>query len=672
MYSIGLDIGTGSVGWCVIEKNGKLVKYQRKNMWGVRLFSAANTAEGCRINRSTRRRYVRRRQRILELRNFMGTMINKIDTNFFHRLNESFLWKEDKSVKTDFLLFDSKEYSDIQFYKEYPTVYHLRKYLLETDEKADPRKIYLALHHMLKYRGNFLYEGQKFDTIGSAQDSFLQLMDELREQLGLEYAYCENIFKKIEEILKNERAKKRKKEEIIDILMEENWDKKYITEMVNAILGYSFNLSILLKNEDLRGEDGKALKINFNDAKYEQDEMELQGILGEKFYIIENLKQIYSWFIMQGILQGNTYLSEAMVAKYKKHHHELVELKSIFREYASDKEYNEFFREETKKGNNYVANYANYVKGMKRCGGTTSEAKKNLYREIERILGDKLKNDTRYVRILDEMEQEKYLEKQNEVCNAHIPYQLNEIEMEKILNQQGKFYPELQENKDKIMKLLKFRIPYFVGPLNPYQGERGFSWMNKKEGMEQEKIYPWNFEEVVDIDATAEKFITRMTGYCTYLPQEKVLPKHSLLYEKFEVLQELNKITINKKSLGKKDRDKIIEDLFKKKKKVTDSQLRTHLKERLFANKSKVEDYFVEGYQKDNEFASSMSSYITFKNILGKVDSSNEQMIEEIIYWLTVFEEKSIVKRKIKQKYADRILIVAPASMDRIGRLTTR
>ena len=32
------------------------------------------------------------------------------------------------------------------------------------------------------------------------------------------------------------------------------------------------------------------------------------------------------------------------------------------------------------------------------------------------------------------MEQEKYLQKQNEVCNAHIPYQLNEIEMEKILN----------------------------------------------------------------------------------------------------------------------------------------------------------------------------------------------------------------------------------------------
>ena len=72
--------------------------------------------------------------------------------------------------------------------------------------------------------------------------------------------------------------------------------------------------------------------------------------------------------------------------------------------------------------------------------------------------------------------------------------------------------------------------------------------------MDEKILKPKSFR--ID-DATAEKFITRMTGYCTYLPQEKVLPKHSLLYEKFEVLQELNKITINKKSLGKKDRDKI-------------------------------------------------------------------------------------------------------------------
>ena len=37
-YKIGLDIGTNSVGWAVIDKNNSLVRYKKQNMWGVRLF----------------------------------------------------------------------------------------------------------------------------------------------------------------------------------------------------------------------------------------------------------------------------------------------------------------------------------------------------------------------------------------------------------------------------------------------------------------------------------------------------------------------------------------------------------------------------------------------------------------------------------------------------------
>lgn len=45
-YSIGLDIGTNSVGWAVIDENNQLVRYKKKNMWGARLFDEANKAEG--------------------------------------------------------------------------------------------------------------------------------------------------------------------------------------------------------------------------------------------------------------------------------------------------------------------------------------------------------------------------------------------------------------------------------------------------------------------------------------------------------------------------------------------------------------------------------------------------------------------------------------------------
>ena len=59
---------------------------------------------------------------------------------------------------------------------------------------------------------------------------------------------------------------------------------------------------------------------------------------------------------------------------------------------------------------------------------------------------------------------------------------------------------------------------------------------NEKAG----KIYPWNFENVIDVEQSAENFIRRMTNKCTYLIGEDVLPKDSLLYSKFMVLNELN------------------------------------------------------------------------------------------------------------------------------------
>lgn len=78
-----------------------------------------------------------------------------------------FCGKEDKSdkAKSDYILFADKDCTDKDYYEKYQTIYHLRKHLLGTTEKADARFIYLALHHMLKYRGNFLYEGQKFTEL---------------------------------------------------------------------------------------------------------------------------------------------------------------------------------------------------------------------------------------------------------------------------------------------------------------------------------------------------------------------------------------------------------------------------------------------------------------------------------------------------------------------------
>lgn len=676
MYNIGLDIGTGSVGWCLTDNNGHLLKINRKgdngktyrnSAWGVRLFASADTAADCRIKRSTRRRYNRRRTRVIELRKIMSEMIMPVDPNFYARLDEAFLWNEDKSdkAKAPFLLFNDKDLYDIKYYKKYPTIYHLRKYLLETKEKADPRFIYLALHHMMKYRGHFLFEGQSFEAIDNIKDTFIELEQLINAYVkGKEEIEDNNKNNDKYEAIKicladNKVKNKDKKENITDIFIKAGYDNKYSKELAAAVLGYEFNVGIIVNDNSLTDEDGKALKAKFADAKYEEQEEKLSDTLGERYYIVEALKKIYSWKVLHSILGDNKYLSYAMVDKYEKHGEQLTALKNLFHKYVSQDEYSEFFHQEKNKEGKYIVNYANYIKGIKRLNNESnknSNANQQLYQSIKKILGKRAADDEVYKNILTEMEQETFLEKINNVDNSAIPYQLNLIEMDKILTQQGVYYKELKDNKEILLKMLTSKIPYYVGPLNNNnKGNRNFAWMTKKAGKENEKVYPWNVKDVVDIDVTAEDFITRMTNYCTYLPNEKVLPKESLLYQRYMLLEELSQIRIDGKKLSKEDRKAIINDLFigKGSVKVSDKDFKEYL-DKVNYVKVNGKGYDVTGYQSDDGFACALSSYNKFRRILGYVDERNEKMIEDIIYWLTVFEDKDIVKRKINKQYADK------------------
>ena len=107
-YSIGLDIGTNSVGWAVITDDYKVPskkmkvlgntskKYIKKNLLGALLFDSGITAEGRRLKRTARRRYTRRRNRILYLQEIFSTEMATLDDAFFQRLDDSFLVPDDK------------------------------------------------------------------------------------------------------------------------------------------------------------------------------------------------------------------------------------------------------------------------------------------------------------------------------------------------------------------------------------------------------------------------------------------------------------------------------------------------------------------------------------------------------------------------------------------------
>ena len=109
-YSIGLDIGTNSVGWAVVTddykvpaKNMKVLgntdkSHIKKNLLGALLFDSGNTAEDRRLKRTARRRYTRRKNRLRYLQEIFAEEIAKVDDSFFYRLDEAFLTDDDKNL----------------------------------------------------------------------------------------------------------------------------------------------------------------------------------------------------------------------------------------------------------------------------------------------------------------------------------------------------------------------------------------------------------------------------------------------------------------------------------------------------------------------------------------------------------------------------------------------
>ena len=85
-YYVGLDLGTGSLGWAVTDNRYNVLRAHGKSLWGVRLFESAKTSEERRGFRTGRRRLQRRNNRIELLQEIFSEAINEVDDGFFLRM----------------------------------------------------------------------------------------------------------------------------------------------------------------------------------------------------------------------------------------------------------------------------------------------------------------------------------------------------------------------------------------------------------------------------------------------------------------------------------------------------------------------------------------------------------------------------------------------------------
>ena len=356
-YFLGLDMGTGSLGWAVTNSQYEILRAHGKSLWGVRLFESANTAEERRMFRTSRRRLDRRSWRIQILQELLAEEITKVDPGFYLRMKESKYYPEDKRdsngkcPELPYALFVDKNFTDKDYHTQFPTIYHLRKYLMETKETPDIRLVYLAIHHMMKHRGHFLLSGD-ISQIKEFKGTFMQMVQNLKaEELDWGIEPDEEELKSIEKILKNrELTKMAKKTTLIKQLKAKNVCEKAVLTLIS---GGTVKLSDIFGDAELN--ESERPKIAFSDGGYDEYIGSVEATLGEKYYIIESAKAVYDWSVLVEILGDSSSISEAKVKTYEKHKQDLKHLKTIVREHLSPEVYKKVFIETSDKLDNYCA-----------------------------------------------------------------------------------------------------------------------------------------------------------------------------------------------------------------------------------------------------------------------------------------------------------------------------
>lgn len=495
-YYVGLDIGTESVGYAVTDKNYGLLKFKGEPMWGVHLFDEAKTNAERRGFRSARRRLDRRQQRVKFIREFFAEEIATVDEDFYKRIDESALWPEDKSCGQS--LFNEKT-SD--YNKKYPTIHHLIVDLIKDPQPHDVRLVYLAVEWFVAHRGHFLSEisSGKTEPIDGAYG-------ELEEYLGENKPWHEVSPEKFGEILSKEIGITAKYKALCELLFgtakaPKSDNSAFDTEvLLKALCGGVIEPKKLFLNEEYAETD----KFNLN--KSDDELSPILSALGDDAELILKLKALFDWSVLCKVQKGCEYISEAKVAIYDEHGKDLKDLKYLLKRYCSKDVVRDFLCTSGK--------YESYAKKGKTNREDFCKEVLKALKNVEPESCDKEIFDRVTSRATDKLLCPKQVNSDNRV----IPHQVYLAELEEILGNAKEYLPFLNKEEDgltvceKIISVFKFKIPYFVGPLN---SSSNYAWLKRRA---DGPLYPWNFEEKVDYDASEQAFINSMTNTCTYLP----------------------------------------------------------------------------------------------------------------------------------------------------------
>ncbi|HEY4400268.1 MAG TPA: type II CRISPR RNA-guided endonuclease Cas9 [Lactobacillaceae bacterium] len=628
-YSIGLDIGTGSVGWAVIDDNYRLVKKYGKYLTGVRLFSEAETAngedgKGRRSHRSSRRRKDRKKWRLREVDRLFKTKFPEMDPILWTNKAYSWVSRDDKRAGyraakkqlgrnplqkfykvpagENFAWLVPFKWTDTQhprpkYFEEntayFPTIYHLRQALIETKhpERYSVEQVYLAIYHIVNSRGHFNFDvhaGVQSDAQLTQQlQALFQALQDLKitpvlsEGVEPTTSYVAKVpdataVQKMAEILvkpDDSDARYTLKDKQQDLVAAYNdgvleaqkkFDKKFIEQIFNGILGLTFNVSAAFKNvlefDNLFSEERK---YELKNATARENYDAFVAMSGELETALTAITTINDFLLLQTSTGGRP-ISRFMIEKYAQHAQQLALFKQLLGEFEQEAttqslakplrwlydQWIDYPNSVLMRQKKTAKKSAEATFGFVNSGGD-DKAKLTPNGWLDYILNDPKLTDkgeptadwqkitTLYVHIdqpafqltpkarqlLADLRasfaQYGVFPKQRDgQINRALPNSLHVDEFVAILTNMQTIYPELLSpdefsNKEGVeqsqfVSLARFRVPYFVGPLVTDSQLSTWSWAVRREGFEDAKITPYNYATVIDLPKTQQAFIERL------------------------------------------------------------------------------------------------------------------------------------------------------------------
>lgn len=676
-YYLGLDIGTSSCGWAVTDENYYVLRGRGKDLWGVRLFAPAKTAVERRQKRTNRRRLDRQKLRLNWLNEIFAPEIAKVDEKFLIRLKYSNLLLEDKQKfglqgknSIFFGEVDGKKYTDKDYFEEYPTIYRLRRELIQMPAR-DIRFLYLALHNIIKRRGHFLYAGEfgektdAFSFVNGAIKKMNELNDETKEFDLREIT--QDINEKLIKSVCSKKGLRQTKTEFCTLLnAQTKKEKAFASALVDGKVSIKQLFAVEVEND----------KLEFSSETVDEAFEKLSAFISDdEMFVLSQMKEGYSCFQLKAILGDKTYICEALDESYKTHHNQLKYFKNFIKIYYPE-EYFGLFRNnrDNTKVKDIAVGYAQYVncnlvdgkKGATNINASGSKRERNeFYKYVKNILKKPPKNvdnlekfEQEKNEILNLIENDAFLLKQRSKTNTVFPNKIYKAELQKILEINAAKFDFLNQkdetgltNAEKIMEIFQFKIPYFVGPISENRDEKSNGWAIKERNLD---FKPWTIEKIVDFNKAEDDFIARMTNKCSYLKNEDVLPKQSIIYSKYRVLNELNRLQLNGKNISVELKQRIFTGLFKTRSKVTVKMLKEYLVAEGEYSKSEMNDIDIGGI--DKEFANNYSSFAVFNNsdLFGKqFIENNLSLLEKVIKYHTIISDKNRLVQRLKKEFGN-------------------